>query len=122
MQEAPKTYNYDHQESNFFENLWQKYVPYWPLYLLLTGMAVSATYFYLKYQLPVYQASATLLIKDEMRGSYESEMLKQIDGLSSSKLVENEIEVLKSRRLAKEVVKNIHLYAPVMLPCIAKDG
>lgn len=114
MQETPKIYNYDKGEANFFENLWHKYFPFWPLYLVLMFLCVGATYFYLKYQVPLYGASATLLIKDESKGgSGETQMLQQLDALNSNKSVENEIEIIKSRKLAKEVVKNLHLYASV---------
>ena len=40
--------------------------------------------------------------------------LEAFDMFGSKKSVENEVEVLQSKTLMQEVVKNLHLYAPVV--------
>ena len=64
-------------------------------------------------KLPVYQTTATLLIKDDKNGSRLQDILEALDIFGSKKTVENEVEVLKSKTLMQEVVKNLHLYAPI---------
>ena len=64
---------------------------------------------------PIYNISATVLIKDDEKGggaSMGSELEKMgLDGfMSSSKNVDNEIEVLRSKSLAREVVNQLSLY------------
>ena len=70
---------------------------------------------YLRYKLPVYQTTATLLIKDDKSSSPASELQDAFDMFGVKKNVENEVEVLQSKTLMKEVVENLHLYAPISL-------
>ncbi len=41
--------------------------------------------------------------------------MEAFDMFGAKKNVENEVEVLKSKTLMKEVVENLHLYAPVFV-------
>jgi len=56
---------------------------------------------------PVYEASATLHVKDEKGGG--GGILGDLAKLNSSNPVDSEIEILKSRTNAEEVVKRLHL-------------
>jgi capsular exopolysaccharide synthesis family protein len=98
---------------NIISQLWSKYVPYWPLFLFFLIIAGVAARFYLKYKIPVYQSTATILIKDEKKGEDDSRIIESLNLLSSKKIIENEIEVLKSKGLMMQVVKKLHLYAPI---------
>ena len=51
------------------------------------------------------------MIKDEKKGSAEGQTINSLDQLSRKKIVENEIEIFRSRTLMYQVVKNLHLYA-----------
>ena len=94
-------------------NLWSKYFPYWPFYLLLLILFLCAAWFYLQKTAPLYEATATILIKDEKKGIDDSRMMESLNVLSTKKIVENEVEVLASRSLMEEVVAKLALYAPV---------
>jgi len=63
--------------------------------------------------MPVYQTTATLLIKDDKNTTPASELQDAFDMFGAKKNVENEVEVLQSKTLMKQVVENLHLYAPV---------
>ncbi len=69
----------------------------------------------LRYKMPVYQTTATLLIKDDKSSTPASELQDAFDMFGAKKNVENEVEVLQSKTLMKEVVENLHLYAPVFI-------
>ena len=56
---------------------------------------------------PIYEASSTLYVKDEKSG--KSGILGDLAMLSSGNPVDAEIEILKSRTNAEEVVKRLHL-------------
>ena len=56
---------------------------------------------------PIYEASATLYVKDEKAG--KGGILGDLAMLSSANPVDAEIEILKSRTNAEEVVKRLHL-------------
>ncbi|HTI90483.1 MAG TPA: polysaccharide biosynthesis tyrosine autokinase [Puia sp.] len=98
---------------SFFSELLYRYLPYWPLFLVLLIISLACAWFYLRYTLPIYEATATIMVKDEKKGVDDANLMEQLDMFGSKKLVENEIEVLNSRMLMRDVVKGLSLYAPV---------
>src|ERR1700761_9602329 len=92
-----------------------RFLPYWPLFLILLVLSLAGGWMYMKYAIPEYETSATILVKDEKKGVDDQNLMDQLDLFGSKKLVENEIEVIKSRMLMKEVVRNLNLYAPVSI-------
>lgn len=95
------------------EQFMYQYFPYWPLFVILLLLASAGAYTYLKYAQPVYEITANILIKDEKKGADDSKILEALNIYSSTKIVENEIEVIQSKELLKEVVYGLHLYAPI---------
>ena len=102
-------------ESNAMRQIWFKYAPYWPVFFLFLALAGTGAWFYLKFQTPLYVSEASILIKDEKKGNDESKIAESLNLLSSKKIVENEMEVLKSKELMLKVVKNLNLYAQVFV-------
>jgi tyrosine-protein kinase Etk/Wzc len=88
-----------------------KYVPYWPVFLILLVVSLFGAWFYLRITPKQYESSASIMIKDESKGTYNPEMMKEMDQVSGTKIIENEIEVLQSKTLMSDVVKHLHLYA-----------
>lgn len=101
------------ENENILNILWARYFPYWPLFGLLLILSIGGAWTYLRYATPVYESTANILINDEKKGIDESKMTEALNQLSTKKIIENEIEVIKSRTLMSEVVKRLHLYAPV---------
>ncbi len=101
------------KEEDGLGDIWTRFSPYWPLLLLLLALTVGGAWLYLQYKAPLYEAKATVLIKDEKKGVDESKMVEGFNQLSGTKIIENEIEVISSRSLMAEVVKKLQLYAPV---------
>ncbi|MEO6358582.1 MAG: polysaccharide biosynthesis tyrosine autokinase [Ferruginibacter sp.] len=100
------------QDSSIIQSL-LSYLPYWPLFLIFLILSAAGAYLYLRYTNPKYEASATIIIKDERKGADDSRLVQSLNMVNTSKIIENEIEVLQSRSLMSEVVKKLHLYAPV---------
>jgi tyrosine-protein kinase Etk/Wzc len=100
-------------EENLIQQMVANYLPYWPLFLLAIALGLAGAFFYIRYKVPLYQASATLIIKDEKKGTEESKLTESLNTISSKQLVENEIEVIQSRSLMDSVVRQQHLYAPI---------
>jgi len=94
-------------------DLFYQFVPYWPYFVGLLIITMACTWIYLRYKMPVYQTTATLLIKDDKNTTPASELQDAFDMFGAKKNVENEVEVLQSKTLMKQVVENLHLYAPV---------
>lgn len=89
------------------------YVPYWPLFFIFLVISMSGALMYLRYTSPRFEANATIIIKDEKKGSDDSKLMESLNLVNSKKIIENEIEVLQSRSLMSSVVKRLHLYAPI---------
>jgi len=96
-----------------------KYLIHWPWFVGAVVACVIVAWVYLHMSTPVYNISATVLIKDDKKGgaagmSTELENLG-LDGLiSSSQNIDNEMEVLRSKTIAKEVVEDLGLYISYM--------
>ena len=99
--------------TTLFEDLKNKYLPFWPLFILLLVMFLIGAWIYLNFATPSYEITATILITDERKGADENSMVESLNLLSSKKIVENELEVLHSRDLMSEVVDSLLLYAPI---------
>ena len=84
-----------------------KILRYWYLFVISLVLCLGYTFVYLQQYTPVYQVGATLLIKDENK--MNTEVLEKLDMKGTSKLVENEMEVLKSRALLGKVVDGLNL-------------
>ena len=106
----------DEQKNSFlnFANLWSVIVLNWQWFLLSLLLCVLSGWLYLRYTLPTYQMSAQILIKDDnSRQSNTAQMQSDQEDfgfLSNSTGIENEIEVLRSRLLIREVVRDLKLY------------
>jgi capsular exopolysaccharide synthesis family protein len=101
------------KEDNIMKQFVSKYVPYWPLFLFSVLLAIGVAYTYIRYATPIYEATATVIIKDEKKGNEESKLVESLDQISSKKIVENEIEIIQSRKLMENVVTDLGLYAPI---------
>lgn len=109
------------KEENLMQQFVSKYLPYWPLFLIAIIVAVALAYTYIKFATPIYQATATIIIKDEKKGNEESKLVESLDQISSKKIVENEIEIIQSRRVMEDVVTTLGLYAPIYQKADAHD-
>ena len=97
-------------------DVFYKYLAYWPIFVLLLIISLTGAWLYLRYSLPVYQTTATLLIKDDKNTpANANDLMQAFDMFGSKKNVENEVEVLQSKTLMQEVVKDLHLYAPIFV-------
>ena len=100
-------------QSNIIQLLMFRYFPYWPLFLGLAIILFAAAWIYLKVASPIYEITATILIKDEKKGVEDPRMVESLNIYTSKKIVENEIEVIKSKTLMRETVEVLHLSSPV---------
>ena len=92
---------------------------HWPWFVFSVIVCIACAWGYLRLTTPVYNISATVLIKDDKKGggtSMSSELERMgLDGfVSSSGNVDNEIEVLRSKSLSEEVVNNLGLFVTYM--------
>ena len=86
----------------------------WQWFLLSMFIFVCGALIYLRYATPTYQMSVKMLIKEETNNRRSSnQMLANMQDLgfiSNSAGIDNEIEILQSRVLAHQAVKDLKLY------------
>ena len=92
-----------------------KYIIHWPWFVGAVLVCLIGAWIYVRMATPVYNISATVLIKDDKKGGNTGGMagLEELglSGLiSSSQNIDNELEVLRSKTLVKEVVNQLNLY------------
>ncbi|KAB7732643.1 polysaccharide biosynthesis tyrosine autokinase [Rudanella paleaurantiibacter] len=96
-------------ESKNLRAVLMRYARNWPWFVASMAIALAAAYVYLLYQQPVYKVQASLLIKDEKKGLDQSSVLKELEIFTPKKVVDNEIEILKSYTLMDKIVSRLQL-------------
>ncbi|WP_375253502.1 GumC family protein, partial [Dokdonia donghaensis] len=89
------------------------YVRFLPWFILSALIFLSAAFLYIRYSSYVYRSEATILIKDTNNGALSELAAFEDLGISGAGLsksdFENEIEILKSKRLIYQVVRKLNL-------------
>jgi capsular exopolysaccharide synthesis family protein len=85
----------------------------WQWFLLSLVIFVLGAALYVRWTTPTYQMSAKMLIKEETNNRRSNNMLANMQDfgiMTNSAGIDNEMEILRSKRLATEVVKDLKLY------------
>lgn len=86
----------------------------WQWFVLSMFIFMCGSLLYLRYTDATYQVSVKMLIKDETNnrrnGNQMLANMQDLGFISNSTGIDNEIEILQSRRLALEAVKDLKLY------------
>lgn len=97
------------------------YLRKWWWFVLSVLILLALAIFYIKIATPVYSITSTVLIKDSKKApSADMAMLSDLSGMGSmgTNSIENEIEVLKSKKLMQDVVTQLGLQTML----VNKDG
>lgn len=89
-----------------------RYLRYWFLFPIFIFLALTAAFFYLQIKQPVYSTKTSILIKDEKKGisGSQGDILSELSTqFGGNKLVENELEIIKSQTLMEQVIKELSL-------------
>lgn len=87
----------------------------WKWFLLSVIVCVGLARLYLASRSYIYQRQAVMLVKDDSgspggrRSSISTDALMQLNGVLAGTSVKNEVYILHSFQLSKEVAKNLHL-------------
>lgn len=100
------------EEKTDFQALFFKYVIHWPWFVASTLICAGLAFAYLRYQVPVYEVSSSILIKEDNKKSANNALqtMQDFGMLSMTSNFNNELELLKSRTLIKKVVSRLNLY------------
>jgi capsular exopolysaccharide synthesis family protein len=110
MAESPFSLDYDEAEESV--NIWevaQKYLRYWPWFLFGILVCLGLAYAYMRYAPIVYESVAKIKIVD---GAKEMDIavdpMSMLNGNTGINL-DNEVQVLKSYRILRQVVEALNL-------------
>ena len=85
-----------------------KYLVYYPIFILALSGAIFFTYLKIHFQIPLYNSTLKIVLKDAKSGGAEEKILA--DAFSPGKAnLANEVEILKSTNLMKRVVAKLKL-------------
>lgn len=102
------------EEKVDYQELLFKYIIHWPWFVASILACLVGAWVYLHFQTPVYRVSASIMIKDDKKGgnagAADLENLGLGGVITSAQSIDNEIEVLRSKTILKEVVNNLELY------------
>lgn len=109
-----KKFDNDFEEDNVNLNrILTKFLDKWHWFLISVVSCLVVAFFYIQYTQPIYQVGARLLINDNQKSgslAKQSSGLMDFGGLIGGKSsVDNEAEVLKTRFLMEQVVRDMKL-------------
>ncbi|TBW30131.1 tyrosine-protein kinase family protein [Gramella sp. KN1008] len=92
----------------------EKYTKHWPWFVLGVLVCLIIAFSYLRYATPTYRTQASIIIKDEKGKSPGSEVAAFADlgllGGMGTNSIENEIGILRSKRMMTSVIKALNLH------------
>ena len=100
----------DNDESFNLREQLENYLFHWKWFVLGVAVALLGAFLYLRYTPNQYSVSTTILVDDKNSGGLASELSAFSDlGLmgGSKAVLDNEMELLKSKSLAERVVKSL---------------
>jgi tyrosine-protein kinase Etk/Wzc len=102
------------EESLNIREIIKPYIHRWHWFLAGAILAVALAWFFLRYSIPIYSTESTLLIKEVKKsssGQPELSVLSELGGIGGmgTNSVDNEIEILKSKKLMLSVIRELGL-------------
>ena len=101
------------EEKTDYQAVLFKYIIRWPWFVTSVIVCLACAWLYLQYTTPIYNISASIIIKDDKKGGSAGSDLSVFEGMgiiNTNKNIDNEIEILRSKSLVKKVVKELGLY------------
>lgn len=91
-----------------------RFARYWKWFVLSIAVALVIVFLYLRYTTPVYNVTASIVLKDAKAQRFEP-TIGGMDGLQLGNLgavtnIENEIYILKSRSIIRNVINRLNLH------------
>jgi len=89
------------------KTIFLQYIRYWYLFIIGLAISLSAAYLHMRYYaVPKYVVYSTMLIKDDKTNA---DALSDLSPLKSTRNIDNEIQILWSKRLMTRVVSELGL-------------
>lgn len=113
LRERNMTQHIEEEDSINLKEILDKLLDKWPWFILSLLICLIISFLYIRYTPPSYQINAKILVNDDEKGGglgAKSGALMDLGGLLGSKnSVDNEAEVLKTRFMMEQVVRQMQL-------------
>ena len=88
-----------------------KYIVFLPLFIVSISIALTVAYINIRYKIPMFSSSISLLIKDDKssKGGGDDQILENLTTYKKKTNLSNEIELIKSVSMIARVVKILNL-------------
>ena len=97
-----------------FKKIIFEYLLHWRFIAICLVVALVCSYFYLRYQTPVYRINSTVLIKQGEKSKVspvaQMALVQDLTSFSMVNNFDNEVEIIQSFTLIKQVVHSLGLY------------
>lgn len=97
-----------------FKKIIFEYLLHWRFIAICLVISLVCSYFYLRYQTPVYRINSTVLIKQGEKSKVspvaQMAMMQDLTSFSLANNFDNEVEIIQSFTLIKKVVNTLGLY------------
>lgn len=118
---------FQQEETLNIREIIKPYIHRWYWFVIGAVLAVLAAWFFLRYSIPIYSTESTLLIKEVKRSASsqpEMSVISELGGIGGmgTNSVDNEIEILKSKKLMLSVVRELALETNVYAEGKLKDA
>src|SRR5690606_23037853 len=106
---SPQTKQMESQEQELnLKQLFEQYAYYWKWFVFSVFACLFIAFIYLRYAQKVYNINAQILLQDEKQASGDMAGLAELAsftgmGSSSAAFVNDQMEILRSRRLMRKV-------------------
>lgn len=88
----------------------KKYLSNWKWFFLSAIVFLTLAYLFIRYSTPRYSVAATIKMIEDTSSSPEMAIFKDLEGFSDNSIeVEDEVQIMKSRTLMLDVVKELKL-------------
>lgn len=103
-------YSFDNKEENIdIKEEILKYASHWRWFVLSAFVTLVLAFLYLRYAENKYPSHTTILIKDDKSQTNQLAAFSELDMFGGGKVIDNEIEILKSRTLSEITVDSLDL-------------
>lgn len=102
------------EEKTDYRELFFKYYAYWKWFIASLIVCLIFAWLYLHFTTPVYNISAAIIVRDDKKGgdtrTSALSMFEDMGIMPSSQNIDNEIEIMQSKSLIKDVVTELNLH------------
>lgn len=113
MQDNLNSFQNENEDTVNIREEVEKYLRYWRWFLLGAIVAIAVAFLYLRYSTPSYKVSSTIMIKDNQKSGISDELKAVADlgivGTGSTNNTDNEIFIIKSRKIIGTVIDSLEL-------------